>query len=81
MMQKNKKQNPNKQTKQQRQQQQNSKTLDVQKTKSVVVNKTAKVKVYFTDYQSWNSCRRVTSDHEFTFGSATEPTKQNHNAL
>ena len=53
----------------------------MQKTKSVGVNKTAKVEVHITDYQSWNSCRKVASDHEFTFGSAIEPTKRKHNAL
>ena len=48
----------------------------MQKTKSVGVNKTAKVEVHITDYQSWNSCRKVASDHEFTFGSAIESTKK-----
>ena len=31
-----------------------------------------KVQVHITDSQSWSSCRRVLSDHEFIFGSATE---------
>ena len=46
----------------------------MQKTKSVVVNKTGKVEVHTTDNQSWNSCRKVVADREFTFGSAIEPT-------
>ena len=56
-------------------------TTDSQKAKSVVVNKTGKVEVYITDSQSWNGCHKVASDHEFTFGSAIEPTKKKHNAL
>ena len=47
----------------------------------MVVNKTGKVEVHITDNQSWNSCRKVASDHEFTFGLAEEPTKEKHNAL
>ena len=39
----------------------------MQKTKSMVVNKTGKVEVQITDSQSWNSYREVASDHEFTF--------------
>ena len=50
-------------------------------TKSMVANKTGKVEVHVTDSQSWNSCRKVASDHEFTFDSAIEPTKKKHNAL
>ena len=53
----------------------------MQKTKCVVVNKTGKVEVHITDNQSWNSCRKVASDHEFTFGSAIEPTEKKHDAL
>ena len=47
----------------------------------MVVNKTGKVEVHITDNQSWNSCHEMASDHEFTFGSAAEPTKKKHNAL
>ena len=39
------------------------------------------VEVHITDIQSWNSCRKVASDCEFTFDSAIEPTKKKHNAL
>ena len=53
----------------------------MQTTKSVVVNKTGKVEVHFTNNQSWNSCRKMASDHEFTFDLATQPTKKKHNAL
>ena len=42
----------------------------------MVVNKTGKVEGHITDNQSWNSCRKVASDHEFIFGSAKEPTKK-----
>ena len=56
-------------------------TRHVQKTKSLVVNKTGKVEVHITDNQSWNSCPTVASDHELTFGSAIQPTKKKHNAL
>ena len=55
-------------------------TPDLQKTQSVVVNKTGKVEVV-TDNQSWNSCRKVVSDHESTSGSTIESTKKKHNAL
>ena len=48
------------------------------KTKSVVVNKTGRAEVHVTDNQSWNSCRKVASDQEFTFGSAIEPTEKKH---
>ena len=50
----------------------------MRKTTSVVVKETGKVEleVHITDNQSWNSCRKVASDHEFTFGSAKEPTKK-----
>ena len=34
-----------------------------------------KVEVLTTNNQYWNSCCRVVSDHEVTFGSAIEPTK------
>ena len=37
--------------------------------------KPEKLEVHIIDNQSWNSCCRVVSDHEFTFGSAREPTK------
>ena len=47
----------------------------MQKTKSVVVNKTGKGEVQVTNNRSWNSCRKVASDHELTFDSAIEPTK------
>ena len=47
----------------------------MQKTKSVVVNKAGKVEVHMSDNQSWNSCHKVASDHELTFGSAIEPKK------
>ena len=57
-----------------------SRTPDLQKTKSVVVNKTGKVEVHISDNQSWNSCRKVASDHELTFGSAIEPAKKKHKA-
>ena len=60
---------------------QNGRTPDLQKRKSMVVNKTGKVEVHITDNQSWNSCRKVASDHEFTFGSAIEPTEKKHDAL
>ena len=55
----------------------NSRTSDLQKTKSVVVNRTGKVEVHITDNQSWNSCHKVASDNEFTFSSAVVPTKKN----
>ena len=45
---------------------------DLQKTKSVFVDKTGKVEVHITDNQSWNSCRKVVADREFTFGSAID---------
>ena len=48
----------------------------MQKTKSMVLNETGKAVVHVTDNQSWNSCGKVASDHEFTFGSAREPTKK-----
>ena len=35
-----------------------------------------KIEVYITDNQSSNSCHRVVSDHEVTFGSALQPTKR-----
>ena len=49
----------------------------MRKTTSVVVKETGKVEleVHITDNQSWNSCRKVAFDGEFTFGSAMEPTK------
>ena len=53
----------------------------MQKTKSVVVNKAGKVEVHMTDNQSWNSCRKVASDHEFTFRSGIEPEKKQQNTL
>ena len=53
----------------------------MQKTKSVVVNRTGKVEVDIIDSQSWNSCREVASDLELTVGSAREPTKTRHDAL
>ena len=53
----------------------NSRTPVLQKTKPVVVNKTEKGEVHVSDNQSWNSCRKVASDHELTFDSAIEPTK------
>ena len=59
----------------------NSRTLDLQKTKSVVVNKTGKVKGHITYKQSWTSCRKMASDHEFTFASAIERTKKMHSAF
>ena len=55
---------------------QNGRTPDLQKRKSMVVNKTGKVEVHITDNQSWNSCRKVASDHEFTFGSASVAYKE-----
>ena len=58
-----------------------SRTHDLQKTKSVVVNKTGKVEVHITDNQSWNNCHKVASGREFTFSSAIEPTKKKHNVL
>ena len=54
---------------------------DMQKIKSVAVNRTGKVEVHITDNQSWNSCGRVASDHVFTFGSAIEPTRKKQDAL
>ena len=51
----------------------------MQKTKSAVVNKTGKAEVNITDNQSWNRCHEAASDHDFTFRSATEPTKKKHN--
>ena len=59
----------------------NSRTPDLKKTKSMVVNKTVKVKVHITDNQSWNSCRKVASDHEFAFCWVKEPTKEKQTAL
>ena len=59
----------------------NSRTTDMQKTKSVGVNKTWQVEIHITDNQSWNSCHKLSPDHGFTFGSAIEPTKKKHNAL
>ena len=59
----------------------NGRTPDLQETKSVIVNKTGKVEVHITDNQSWNSCHRVASEQESTFGSAIELTKKKHNAL
>ena len=59
----------------------NSRTSDLHKTKSMVVKKTGKAEVHIIDNQSWNSCRKVASDHEFTFSSASKPTEKNHNAL
>ena len=53
----------------------------MQKTKFMAVKKIGKVEVHITDNQSWNSCRKVASNHEFTFGSAKEPTKKKHDAL
>ena len=53
----------------------------MRKTESVVVNKTGKVEVHITENQSWNSRGKEVSDHEFTFGSATGPTKKRHNEL
>ena len=50
---------------------QDSGTPDLQKTKSMVVKKTCKVQVHIMGNQSWNSCRKVVCDHEFTFSSAT----------
>ena len=43
--------------------------------------KQEKLEVHMTDNQTWNSCRKVASDHELTFGSATEPAENKHNAL
>ena len=60
---------------------QNIGTPDLQKAKSMVVNETEKVEVHITDNQSWNSCSKVASDHEFTFISAVVPTKKKYNAL
>ena len=60
---------------------QNIGTPDLQKAKSMVVNKTGKVEVHITDNQSWNSWHKVASDHEFTFSPAIEPTKKKHDAL
>ena len=57
---------------------QKTRTPDLKKTKSVAVNKTGKVEVHITDNQSWNSCHKVASHHEFTSRSAKEPTKRNH---
>ena len=53
----------------------------MQKTKPVILNTIGKVKVDIIDDQSWNSCHKVASDHEFTFRSAIEPTKKKDNAL
>ena len=53
----------------------------LQKTKPMVVNKTRKVEIHVADNQPRNSCMKAASDHEFTFGSAIEPTKKKHNAL
>ena len=53
----------------------------MQKMKSAVVDKTGKVEVHITDSQSWNRCCKGPSDHEFTFGSAIEPTEKKHDAL
>ena len=44
--------------------------------KSVVENKTGGAEVRMTDSQSWNSCRKVASDREFTFGSAIKAYKE-----
>ena len=54
----------------------NSRTPDLQKTKSVV-NKMWNVKVPITDNQSWNSYRGVVSDRKSTFSSAIKPAKNN----
>ena len=59
----------------------NSWTPDLQKTKSVDVNKTGKVEIHITENQSWNSCYKVASNHKLTLGSAIEPTKKRHNVL
>ena len=61
-----------------------AKTVGLQtcrKQNPVVVNKTAKVEVRITDNQFRNCCSKVASDHECTFGSATEPTEKTHDAL
>ena len=52
------------------------------KTKPMVVYKPGKVEIHnhITDNQSWNSCHKVASDHEFVSGSAKEPTKKRDNA-
>ena len=60
---------------------QKQQTPGLQKTKSVVRNETGKIEVHITDSQSWNSCCKVASDHDFTFSSAAKPTKKKHNAL
>ena len=36
------------------------------------MDKTGKVEVHITDNQSWNSCRKVVADREFTFGTAID---------
>ena len=46
-----------------------------------VVNKRGKDEVHITDNQSLNSCHKVASDREFTFGLAKGPTKKKLNAL
>ena len=55
---------------------QKTRTPELKKTKSVAVNKTGKVEVHITDNQSWSSCHKVASHHEFTSRSAKEPTKK-----
>ena len=57
----------------------NDRSPDLQKIKSLVVNRMRKVEVHITDNHSWNSCCKVASDHEFTFGAVM--TKKKHNAL
>ena len=47
----------------------------------MVVNKTGKFEVYITDNQYWNSCHKVASSHEFTFGLVTQCTKEKQIAL
>ena len=49
---------------------QKQRTPDLQRTKSMVMNKTGKVEVHVIDNQSWNSCDTLVSDHEVTFSSA-----------
>ena len=54
----------------------NSRIPDVQKTKSVLANKTGKAEAHVADSQSWNSCHRVVSDYKFAFSSAKKKKKK-----
>ena len=48
------------------------------KTGEVEVHITDIPEVHITDNQSWNSCHKVASDHDYRL---IEPTKKKHNAL